>query len=128
MCRINGRKTKKLIKTVSKEELIIDDNMLGELKKAKKIDIALTISKKISFNNYDSFFEGKKVINKENLIGIGSNLPNFSMEILTIEEKKENIEASQVQEISFKKNRYVTAKLNILVKMIYNHFINSEKK
>jgi hypothetical protein len=75
-----------------------------------------------------SFFEGEKVINKENLIGIGSNLPNFPMEILTIEEKKENIEASQVQEISFKKNRYITAKLNISIKIICNYFINSEKK
>jgi hypothetical protein len=39
------------LQTILEEELIIDDNMLEKLKKAKKIDITSTISRKISFNN-----------------------------------------------------------------------------
>jgi hypothetical protein len=36
MHRAGRRKAKKLVKTVSEEELIIDDNMLGKLKKLRK--------------------------------------------------------------------------------------------
>jgi hypothetical protein len=56
----DGRKTEKLVKTVSEKKLVIDDNMLGKLKETKKIDTALTTSKKMSFNNYDQFFQRRK--------------------------------------------------------------------